>query len=227
MKKKNKDILAEDALINEVSEEVKNDQLKILWDKYGLFVIVFVALALTAAVSFETFRAWVNKKEQEISNSYAVAISMADQGNSENALKILNSLTEKGGIYSDLAKLQIANIYLQQGKNNEAKEVLTDLAKNEAKTPQLKEIASIKLAMLLLDTDTPSEEIKLLLEPLVSNDNHNYNIAHEILAMLAIRDGNIIEAKKEYEHIVASANSSEEIKNRAMDMISVINDMIK
>ena len=36
-----------------------------------------------------------------------------------------------------------------------------------------------------------------------------------------------IEAKKEYEHIVASANSSEEIKNRAMDMISVINDMIK
>lgn len=227
MKKKNKDILAEDALINEVSEEVKNDQLKILWDKYGLFVIIFVALALTAAVSFETFRAWVNKKEQEISNSYAVAISMADQGNSENALKILNSLTEKGGIYSDLAKLQIANIYLQQGKNNEAKEVLTDLAKNDAKTPQLKEIASIKLAMLLLDTDTPSEEIKLLLESLVSNDNHNYNIAHEILAMLAIRDGNIIEAKKEYEHIVASANSSEEIKNRAMDMISVINDMIK
>ena len=35
MKKKNKDILADDALINEISEEVKNDQLKF----YGINMV--------------------------------------------------------------------------------------------------------------------------------------------------------------------------------------------
>ena len=52
-------------------------------------------------------------------------------------------------------------------------------------------------------------------------------MAHEILAMLAIRDGDMAQAKKEYEHIVASANSSDEIKSRAQDMITIIDDITK
>ena len=43
MKKSKKDILAEDALIREVTDDVKNDQLRQLWNQYGLFVIIFVA----------------------------------------------------------------------------------------------------------------------------------------------------------------------------------------
>ena len=42
-----------DQFIKEIDEDVKNDQLKVLWNKYGLFVIAFVVLAVSAAVSFE------------------------------------------------------------------------------------------------------------------------------------------------------------------------------
>ena len=127
MKKKNKDILTDDALINEISEEVKNDQLKVLWDKYGLFIIIFVALGITAAVSFETFKSWMNKKNQEISNAYAVAVAMNDQGKSEESLNILKTIADNSGIYSDLAKLQIANIYMQQGNTQETQKILKEL----------------------------------------------------------------------------------------------------
>lgn len=227
MKKKNKDILADDALINEISEEVKNDQLKILWDKYGLFIIIFVALGITAAVSFETFKSWINKKNQEISNAYAVAVAMNDQGKSEESLNILKTIADSSGLYSDLAKLQIANIYMQQENNQEAQKILKELADGKAATTQIKDVATLKLAMYLLDTNAPANEINELLKPLISNDNHNYNVAHEILAMLAIRDGDMAQAKKEYEHIVASANSSDEIKSRAQDMITIIDDITK
>ncbi|MBE6452698.1 MAG: tetratricopeptide repeat protein [Alphaproteobacteria bacterium] len=227
MKKKTKDILAEDALINEISEEVKNDQLKVLWEKYGLFIIIFVALALTAAVSFETFKAWINKKNQEISNAYAVAISLQDQGKTDESFAILKTIADKSTIYSDLAKLQIANIYMLQNKKDEARNILNSLAEGNSETKQIKEIATLKLAMILLDENAPDTEIKSLLSPLINEENHNYNVAHEILAMLALRDGNFEEAKKEYEHIIASANSSDEIKSRAQDMITVINDMTK
>lgn len=224
MKKKEKDLLANDALINEVTEEVKNDQLKLLWDKYGLFVIIFVALSLTAAVSFETFRSWINKRNQEISNAFAVAISLQNQGRSDESLALLQNIAKGSNLYADIAKLQAANIYMSQNKPDEAINILEKLANDESNNEQMKEIATIKLASYKIDSGAPADEIKNLLTFIVNKDGHNYVIAHELLAMLAIRDGKLDDAKMEYEHIISSENSSDDIKSRAQDMITIISD---
>lgn len=227
LKKAKKDTLAEDALIKEISDEVKSDKMKSLWEQYGLVIIILVALALTAAVSYETFRNWANKRNQEVSNAYAVAISLQSQGKLDESLKLLQNLSERSGIYSDIAKLQIANIYFEQNKPQEATEMLEQLAHNRSASKQMQEIASLKLAAYKLDSNAPAPEIKELLLPLTEEDGGSYNIAHELLAMLAIRDGDLEEAKAEYEKIIASAGSSDALKSRAQDMITIINDQNK
>lgn len=117
MKKAANDTLKNDALLKEIEQDVKNEQLKSLWDKYGLFIIIAVALILTAAVSFETFKTWRAKRAQELSNAYAVAVSLQNQGRFDESLNILQNLAKANrGIYGDVAKLQIANIYFEQGK---------------------------------------------------------------------------------------------------------------
>ena len=45
--KKTEDILVQDALLKEISEDVKNDKMKDLWDRYGLFIIIFVMHLMT------------------------------------------------------------------------------------------------------------------------------------------------------------------------------------
>ena len=227
LKKAKKDILAEDALLKEITDEVKSDKMKSLWDQYGLVIIIFVALALTAAVSYETFRNWANKRNQEVSNAYAVAISLQSQGRLDESLKILQNLSERSGIYSDIAKLQIANIYFEQNKPQEAAELLEQLAHSRSASKQMQEIAALKLAAYKLDANAPADEVKALLIPLTEEDGGSYNVAHELLAMLAIRDGNLEEAKAEYEKIIASAGSSDALKSRAQDMITIIDDQNK
>lgn len=222
--KKEKDLLAHDALLREIADDVKNDELKSLWNKYGLLIILVVALALTAAVSFETFKNWVNRRNQEISNAYAVAISLQNQGRLDESLNILQNITERtSGIYQDIAKLQIANIYFEQNKPQEAATLLEELSE-DAGNRQMQEIAALKLASYKLDSKAPAAEIKALLDPLADNDEANYNVARELLAMLAIRDGNIDEAKQQYEKIIGSPNISEGLKARAQDMLSLLNE---
>lgn len=222
--KKEKDLLAHDALLREIADDVKNDELKSLWNKYGLLIILVVALALTAAVSFETFKNWVNRRNQEISNAYAVAISLQNQGRLDESLNILQNITERtSGIYQDIAKLQIANIYFEQNKPQEAATLLEELSE-DAGNRQMQEIAALKLASYKLDSKAPAAEIKALLDPLADNDVANYNVARELLAMLAIRDGNIDEAKQQYEKIIGSPNISEGLKARAQDMLSLLNE---
>ena len=221
VKKTNKDIFKDDAIIREISEDVKNDHIRAFWQKYGLWIIIFVAFCVTAAVSFETFKNWENKRNQEISNAYAVAVAMQNQGQLDKSLDILQNIAKNSNLYGDIANLQIANIYFKQNKPEEANKILTKII-NESATEQIKEIAALKLAVYKLDNNASEKEIKKLLEPLTKDNSKSYNVAHELLAMLAIRDGNLEEAKNQYEKIVKSNSASETIKTRASDMIATI-----
>ena len=42
--KREVDSAEQEAFIREVTEEVKNDQLKQMWEKYGIFIILFVVV---------------------------------------------------------------------------------------------------------------------------------------------------------------------------------------
>ncbi len=222
MKKNNADPEIEAAFFREVEESVKNDRLKQLWDKYGLAIIVGVALILTATVSFESFRAWRDKKMSEMSNAYAVALALQNQGKYEESAKLLGMISEESsGIYGDIAELQLANLYLSEGKNEEAVNILKKIVQDKKMRPELRDVARVKLASYLLDT-APAEEVKALLVPLNQPDNEWNVIAKEMLAMLAIREGNEVEAIALYQEIADASSVDDYVKTRARDMISVL-----
>lgn len=217
----------EDAFIREIKEDIKNDNLKKLWDKYGLYIIIFVIVVLTATVSFESIKAWRLKGAQELSNTYAYALNLQNQGKYDESLKILEKIRENNkGIYSDIAEIQISNIMFEQGKNPEGIAILEKIIKDKSANPQIKDVSTIKLASYKLDT-APTDELKAMLNPLVAANGSWSNIAKELLAMLAIRDANIKEARAIYSEIANSENVSESLKIRAQDMLSVLDSAQK
>ncbi len=224
MKKKLQDQINEDALLREVVEDVKNEELQQLWSKYGLFIIIGVALILTIAISFESIKSWRDKKNQELSDAYSVAMSLQNQGRIDESLEIYTTLAEKAsGIYDDLAKFQIANIYFEQGKKDDASSVLQALIDNRNTVSQMRNIAALKLVSYKLDTDASKDEIMVLLQPMLEEEK-GFDIAHELMAMLYIRENDIESAKAQYQKIATSADVSETIKSRALDMVNLLNE---
>lgn len=217
----------EDAFIKEIKEDIKNDNLKKLWDKYGLYIIVFVIVVLTATVSFESIKAWRLKSHNELSNTYAYALNLQNQGKFEESLKILEKIQANNkGIYSDIAEIQISNIMFEQGKNVEGIAILEKIVNDNKTNQKIKEVSIIKLASYTLDT-APAKELKDMLNPLIVANGNWSNIAKELLAMLAIRESNIAEARTIYSEIVNTENVPENLKIRAQDMLSVLEDAQK
>ena len=224
MKKKLQDQIVEDALLREVVEDVKNEQLQQLWNKYGLYIIIGIAFVLTATISFESIKSWHEKKNQELSNTYSVAMSLQNQGRLDESLDIYSSLAKKDtGIYDDLAKIQIANIYLQQEKDDDAKAVLSAMIDSSSTIGQMKKIAVLKLVSYKLDDNkATAQEITDLLAKIEDKDNSD--MAKELKAMLYIRENDITKAKEEYQKIIASGSAPEALKNRALDMINLLSE---
>ncbi len=224
MKKKEtkEDLQAAENFFKEVSNDVKNDNMKKFWDDYGLYVIIAVAVVLTLAVSFETFKAWRVKRNESRSDTYSVALALQNQGRFDESMKLLQQIAENNnGIYGDIAQLQTSNLLFEQGKNEEAIAVLEQIIANNDINPKMRHIAAVKLASYKLDTAS-REEIESLLNPLIEENGSWSNIAREMMAMLAIREGNLDSAKNMYNDILNTPNLNDNFKLRVQDMLSVL-----
>lgn len=221
--KKEIDAAEQEAFIREVTEEVKNDNLKQMWEKYGLYIILLVVLAITGAVSFEGFKSWRRTQSETWSDTYAYALNLENQGKYDESLEVLEQMEKTGGnIYSDIARLQTANILLEQGKNDEAVKILEEISADKSINKKLRDVSIIKLASYKLD-NAPREEIDALLQPLIKENGSWTNIAKEMTAMAAIRDGKIDEAQAIYNEILNTPNLPDGLKMRVQDMLSVLN----
>lgn len=220
---KNKTIkkIEEDVVLREIVEDVKDEQFRRWLNKSGIFVIIGVALILTITISFEGLKNWQLKKHQQVSDAYSAALSFQNNGRLDESLEIYNQLASKSfGIYVDLSKLQIASIYMEQNKTDEATTVLELLSK-QGNVAQIREIAALKLAAYKLDSNAPKEEIISILEPLTVEQNSSA-VAHELLAMMHVRDNDVTKALAEYEKIKYSSIASDSMKSRAQDMMNVL-----
>lgn len=210
-----------DAFIREVSEEVHNDTLKVFWNKYGLFIILFVVLAVSAAVGFETIKGWRDQQYQAKTENYLMAVQNAE--NAENALKALEQIAaEDNGIYRDLARIQIANILIEQNRATEAEEMLNTILQNKEVNPRITYLAALKLATFKVDT-APFAEVESLLQPLIQANNSWTVLAQDLLAMAAIRDGNLDRARSIYTSLLQNPEISASFKSRIEDMLSTLN----
>ena len=225
MAKKNDVSDSTDILFQEINEEIKNEKIMAFWKKYGLYALILVVVALTIAVSYESIVAWKNKKAQTWSDAYAYAFNLQIQGNYDKSIAVFQDMADKNdGIYRDFSLLQIANIYLEQDKVNEAMTTLQKIIDNDDANPNLKNVALIKLVSYKLE-NAPAEEINKLLEPIINANNVWTNVALELKAMLAIRENDLATAKDLYSQILNSgANLQESMKTRAQDMLAVLSE---
>ncbi len=212
----------EDAFIREIDEELKNEKIKNIWDKYGLYIIIFVVIAVFSAVSFESLKAWNDRRNQEMSDTFAYALNLQNQGRFAEATEVLDNLAKSGhGIYTNIAQMQKANLLFEQNQLEQAIVVLQNIINDEDFNPQMRNIAILKLASYKLN-NAPAAEIKDLLQPLTEEQNVWNDTAKELLAMLAIREKDFSEAQKLYTEISNSPKVSETLKTRALDMINVL-----
>ena len=116
MKKKEtkEDMQAAENFFKEVSADVKSDNMKKLWDTYGLQIIIAVVIILTIAVSFETLKAWKLKHNESRSDAYSVALALQNQRRYDESWKKLKKTTKAFTPTSPKFKPQI--FYLNREK---------------------------------------------------------------------------------------------------------------
>ena len=226
-KKSNKKLphLEEDAFIREINEDLKNDNMRLIWKKYGVYIVSAVAIILTITVSFETIKAWRMRQFEAWSNSYAFALALEKDGNFDESLTVLREIqSSRSGIYADLALIQEVSVLFGQGKSDEALALLEKIISDKKINKKLLDAAVMKLVSYKIDF-APAEELKALLLPLTDEKNSWSLEAKELLALLFVREGDLEQARGIYDEIIETAGTNENLKSRVKDMLAALEQL--
>ena len=208
--------------IREVDEDLRHKQLTDMWKKFGPYVITFLVGVVLFVAGNVTLKNYNESKYAKIADQYSKAQQQAEANQIDDALKILQGLadTDVDG-YQILIAFKEAEIELCRGNKDQAVTALDALANASGVDKVFRDLASLKAAMIMLDTAS-YDDIKARLAPLTIEGNNWKYMAKELLAMAALANGKGEEAKRLLIELEQDLEAPQHVKRRAKDFQSVI-----
>jgi hypothetical protein len=208
-------------IFREVDEEVRRDQLKKLWERYGIYFIALAVLFVAAVGGWRGYQWWQAKLAAESGAAFAAAASLSDQGKHEEAEAAFAKITKEGtASYRALAAMREAG-ELAQRDPKAAVAAFDTLANNRALGPVMQDLAALRAGFVLIDT-LPYEELRRRIEPLTGADRTFRHSARALLALSAWRANDAATARRWSEMILADGETPPGTRTQAEILMALL-----
>jgi hypothetical protein len=182
-------------IFQEVDEEVRREQLKKLWDRYGTYAIAAAVLLVAGIAAWRGYAWWEEQKAAETGAAFEVASSLAEAGKRGEAEAAFAKIAADGTSgYRQLARLCEA-AELAQTEPKAAIAAYDRIAADGSVGPILRDLAALRAGALLIDAGA-FDGARQQLEPLAAEDRTFRHTAREFLVLAAWRAGDAAAAKR-------------------------------
>jgi hypothetical protein len=193
-------------IFQEVDEEVRREQLKKLWERYGVFLIAACVLLVVAVGGWRTYEWWEAKKAAEASSAFQAAVALSAEGKNKEAEEAFAKLASSAtASYRMLARFREAAEVARRDPNA-AVAIYDQLAADNSLGRVLQDLAALRAGTMLVDTAAYSEIVKRL-EPLAAPDRTFRHSARIMLALAAWRAKDTTAMRKWSDMILADAET--------------------
>lgn len=152
--------------MNDLTEKEQLEELKAWWRDNRTMILGGVALGIAGILGFRMYTAGQVESALEASTQYEALIREVGENDLEPAQEIAATIFDEyaGTVYADQARLAMARLYMDAGRDADAADVLRPLATAGGSRP-IEHVARLRLARILLYQDRPRDVLDLLGEP--------------------------------------------------------------
>jgi hypothetical protein len=201
-------------IFQEVDEEVRREQLKKLWQRYGNYIVAALVLVIAGVGAWRGYEWWQNKKAVEAGAAFEQAVSLAEAGKRQDAEAAFAKLATDGTAgYRVLARLREA-AELASSDRNAAVKAYEEIAADRSAGQVIQDLASLRAGYLLVDTASYAD-LRALLEPLTGSQRAFRYSARELLALSAWKQGDLSAARQWADMLIGDPQTPPAARNRA------------
>jgi hypothetical protein len=215
MAEKDKSDIQQDLLMREVDEELRREQLKKLWERYGTYVIAAAALIVLGVGGYKFWQAREIDAREQAGKRFAEARRLAADGKAEDARKAFAEIGKSGPTgYAALAQLSLAGAHVKAGRTAEAVAAFEAAARQAAGDPIVAGFARLQAAALR-SGDADWTEMENRLNDLTVDSSPWRHGAIELLGLTALKAGKMDEARRRFEVLVGDPKAPAALGQRA------------
>jgi hypothetical protein len=208
-------------IFSEVDEEVRREQLKKLWQRYGNLLIAACVLVLAGIGAWRGYEYWQAKKAGETGIAFEHAVTLAEAGNNKAAAAAFAKIAADGTAgFRVLSRLRAAAA-LAQTDRKAAIDAYDALAADKDAGPVIGDLARLRAGLLLVDTDSYADMRKRL-EPLTGSSRTFRFTARELLALSAWKSGDTSATQKWTDMLMSDPATPPATRSRAQILSELI-----
>lgn len=213
----------QDALLREIDDELKQENLQKIWNKYGS-LIVGASLALVVAVA--GFKGWQHydiSNRMEAGERFAAAQTLAEAGKGDAAGDAFAALAKDSPAgYAMLARFQIAALAAKNGDTAGAASAYALIANDNAVPAVYRDLALVLGALVELDSQSGAGPLAARAEALAQGAGPWRFSAKEVAALTALKNGDVKTARQRYAELSKEAAAPQGLRARAAEMLNVL-----
>lgn len=212
----------DDSFIREVNEELRSDQFKTAWQRYGRYVIALAVLIVVGTAGERIWSYWQKSQASASGDRFLVAIDLAKANKPDEALAALQSLEKDGfASYPVLARMRAASLKAEKGDVPGAVADYQAIGADGAVPAAMQDVAHLRAGWLLADT-AKYEQVSAEVEALTATTNPLRHSAREVLGISAYHNGDFKRAKEWFTAIANDGQTPANVGRRAQMLLDVI-----
>ncbi len=174
-------------VFREVDEDLRREQLKNIWTRYGKFIIAAAVLVVVAVAVVVIFQSIQTSRQDGEGDRYMEAVRLLEAGQVEAAGRIFEEITADGdGGYPILARMVLGTAKAEMGDVAGAVAEFNAVIADEGTDPILRDAARFRAGYAMIDT-APMSEIDAMLQPLLVSGSPFRYLAMELMVVASIR----------------------------------------
>lgn len=215
--------MSDESLFREVDEEVRQEQFKKLWARYGNAVIGLCVLVIIGVAGMEGWRYFQLKQSETAGDSFFSAVQLAEGGKAADAVKQFEAIEKTG--FATLGRLRAAAELVTEGKIEDGVKIYDAVAADAANDQTLRDLARVRAAAALSGT-VGFADIEARLKDFNVDGNPWRHMAREIMAAVQYRLKDYAGADKQVQAILADPDTPPQLRQRAAMMADLLQPMV-
>jgi hypothetical protein len=208
-------------IFQEVDEEVRREQLKKLWQRYGNYIVAACIAVVVAVGGWRGYEWWQSKRAAESGAAFEQAVALDASGKHDEAEAAFAKLAGDGTAgYRVLARLREA-AQIARTDPKAAVKAYDEIAADGSVDHVMRDLAALRAGFLLVDTSSYGD-LRGRLEPLTGANRPFRHSARELLALSAWKDGDMGAARQWADAILADPQSPPGTRSRAEGLSELI-----
>ena len=207
-------------IFDEVSEELKQDQLKQIWNKYSKYIISVAFILFISVLGYFFYDKWKLEKIEVSSSQFFSGIEKLEKKEFLSSIEIFSKNVDQAHQgYKTLSLFGIAEANFKIGKVDEMVLNYKSIYENQNIDVYYRDLA--RLLSVMKDNVSSFEIQQKILDPILNSPSKLQLLAAELEIMLLIRFNKIDEAKLSISKLLKRTDITFEQKNR-LDLIDKV-----